>query len=702
MTTDTFNHNLRHYNKSINLLTRGPMKKTLLLTGLSLSLMACHQQATKEASIVTTSEVSSGISLKNMDKKIRAQDDFYRHVNGKWLEEFELPADKSNYGAFTLLSELSRERVKTIINELSKTENIQGSSEQKIADIYRGFMDTATINAKGINPIQNELAQIDAIKDRASLSEYLGYAGVYNASPLRMFVSIDQKKSDEHIVYFNQSGLGLPNRDYYFKDDEKSQNIRDKYKQHITNMFSLADIKNPKAAMMQVYAIEKDLAEGQWTPVENRNRDKTYNKMSFADFTKAIPNVNWNAWLTHTMIEKPKQVVVRQPSYLKTFNTVAGSYSIADWQNYYKWHLLRNSARYLSADFDTENFAFYGTVLSGTTEQEPRWKRGVDLVNGPTGELVGKVYVKKHFPSEAKQRMVGLIENLRDAYGASIKDLEWMGEETKLKALDKLAKFDPKIGYPDVWRDYSGLNISGDDLIANMKESSRFFTLRNRSKLGQPIDRNEWGMNPQRVNAYYNPTKNEIVFPAAILQPPFFNLTADEAVNYGGIGAVIGHEMGHGFDDQGSKYDGDGNLKNWWTDDDRKNFEVLTNQLVRQFDAFTVVDGTAVKGNFTQGENIGDLSGLSIAYKAFKANYTDNRVIDGYTPEQRFFMGWAQVWMRKYRDEELLRRIDTDPHSPSEFRANGILRNLPEFYQAFDVKPGDGMYLAPEDRVKIW
>ncbi len=681
---------------------REHMKRTLLLTGLSVTLMACQHQATKNDQTVMTSKVSSGITLTNMDESVRPQDDFYRHVNGKWLDTFEMPADKSNYGAFTKLAEESREHVKAIIEDASKQENAPGSSEQKIADIYRGFMDVDAINQKGLSPIKGELAKIAAIKSNKDLSEYMGYADIYGDAPLGMFVYIDQKKSDEHIVYVGQSGLGLPNRDYYFKDDEKSQNIRDKYQQHLANMFTLLGDQDAKAAASTVYAIEKDLAAGQWTPIQNRDSDKTYNKMSFAEFTSQMPHVNWDAWLTHTMIERPDELVVRQPPYLKTVNEVMGKYSIADWKQYYQWHLLSNSAAYLSDDFANENFAFYGTVLTGTTEQEPRWKRGVDLVNGLTGELVGKVYVKKHFPPEAKERMVGMIENLRDAYGESIKNLDWMGAETKVKALDKLAKFDPKIGYPDVWRDYSELNIAGDDLVSNLKEATRFFTHRNRSKMGQPIDRNEWGMNPQTVNAYYNPTKNEIVFPAAILQPPFFNLVADEAVNYGGIGAVIGHEMGHGFDDQGSKYDGDGNLKNWWTEEDLKNFKQLTNKLVKQYDAFTVVDGTHVKGEFTQGENIGDLSGLSIAYKAFKANYTDNRIIDGYTPEQRFFMGWAQVWNRKYRDEELLRRIDTDPHSPSEFRANGILRNLPEFYEAFDVQPGDGMYLPAEERVKIW
>ena len=678
------------------------MKKTLLATALSFGLVACHQDMVKEETAMPAKTISSGITADNMDPTVRAQDDFYRFMNGKWLNEFELPADKSNYSSFTKLGELSRERVQAIINEVSEKQNSQGSSEQKIADIYSGFMDTETINSKGMSPIHDELARIDAVSNNDELSEYMGYADIYASSPLGMYVYIDQKKSDEHIVYVGQSGLGLPNRDYYFKDDEKSENIRQKYQQHIKNMFSLAGLSDAEASMQTVFAIETDLAAGQWTPIQNRDRDKAYNKMSFADFTAKVPNVNWDAWLTHTMIEKPEQLVVTQPPYLDTMNEVIEKYSIDDWKNYYKWHLLTNVSTYLSADFEEENFAFYGTVLTGTTEQEPRWKRGVDLVNGLVGELVGKVYVKKHFPPEAKERMVGMIENLRDAYGESIKSLTWMGDETKIKALDKLSKFDPKIGYPDVWRDYSNLNITANDLVANLKETTRFITHRNRTKLGQPIDRTEWGMNPQTVNAYYNPTKNEIVFPAAILQPPFFNLVADEAVNYGGIGAVIGHEMGHGFDDQGSKYDGDGNLKNWWTDEDRANFEVLTNKLVKQYDAFTVVDGTHVKGEFTQGENIGDLSGLSIAFKAFKANYKDNRVIDGYTPEQRFFMGWAQVWMRKYRDEELLRRIDVDPHSPAEFRANGILRNLPEFYEAFDVKPGDGMYLPEDERVKIW
>lgn len=680
------------------------MKKTLLATGIALSLMSIQVATAKDASPQAAQQKApiSGIDLSNIDQLVRPQDDFYQYMNGTWLKNFELPADKSNYGAFTKLAEESREHVKEIINDVSKGDNKAGSDEQKIADIYKTYMDTETLEAKGLKPIASELKKINGISDIESLSEYMGYADIYSTAPIGMYVYIDQKKSDEHIVYMGQSGLGLPDRDYYFKDDEKSKKIQKAYVKHIGNMLTLAGIKDGEEKAKGIYKLETALAEGQWTRIQNRDRDKTYNKMTFDELKAKLPAVKWDAWLKHTMIEKPDHVVVTQPSYLDTLNKVLKETSIDTWKDYYTFHMLSNASTSLTEALDKENFSFYGTVLSGTTEQEPRWKRGVDLVNGLVGELVGKVYVKRHFPAEAKTRMVKLIENLRTAYGESIKELEWMGDETKKKALDKLAKFDPKIGYPDVWRDYTKMNIQGDDLIANMKEATRFLTHRNRSKLGQPIDRNEWGMNPQTVNAYYNPTKNEIVFPAAILQPPFFNLEADEAVNYGGIGAVIGHEMGHGFDDQGSKYDGDGNLKNWWTDEDRKQFEMRTGQLIKQYDAFTVVDGTHVKGEFTQGENIGDLSGMAIAYKAFKANHPDSPVIDGFTGDQRFFMGWAQVWMRKYRDEELLRRIDTDPHSPSEFRANGILKNLPEFYEAFDVKPGDGMYLNPEERVKIW
>ncbi|KAA3639315.1 MAG: M13 family peptidase [Proteobacteria bacterium] len=665
--------------------------------------MACQtNQPIQSKTQSNQSPVASGITLDHMDKNIRPQDDFYRHVNGHWLDNFEIPADKSNYGSFIKLSDESRQHVKEIIMEVSSHDNPAGSTEQKIADIYASWMDTARLQELGMKPLADEMARINNIASKKDLSAYMAYADIYSHAPLRMYVYIDQKQSDTHIVYMSQSGLGLPDRDYYFKEGEQSQYIRDEYQNYMAKLFELAEFEDSIDIAANVYQMEEFLARGHWTRIQNRDRDKTYNKLTFGELKALLPNLDWDAWLSESMIEQPEQLIVSQPDYLTTFNQALTEFDVDLWTDYFRWQLLRSAAPYLSSEFEQASFAFYGTVLTGTPEQEPRWQRGVNLVNGLIGELVGKIYVEKHFPPEAKQRMNVMIENLREAYGDSIRDLDWMSDATKEKALVKLAKFNPKVGYPDQWRDYSNLIIQGDNLVANLIESNRFLAHRNRSKLGQPIDRHEWGMNPQRVNAYYNPTKNEIVFPAAILQPPFFNLEADEAVNYGGIGAVIGHEMGHGFDDQGSKYDGDGNLKNWWTEEDRQRFDERTAQLIKQYDAFTVLDGVPVKGEFTQGENIGDLSGMAIAYKAFKNNYTDDLTIDGYTPDQRFFLGWAQVWMRKYRDEELLKRIETDPHSPSEFRTNGILRNLPEFYEAFDVKPGDGMYLPPEDRVKIW
>jgi predicted metalloendopeptidase len=416
-----------------------------------------------------------------------------------------------------------------------------------------------------------------------------------------------------------------------------------------------------------------------------------------------MPDLNMEAWFAGTTLPKIDEIVVSQPDFFEKLNSIIKSVSIKDWHTYYKWNLVNKAAPYMGQAFDDENFKFYGTVLRGTPEQRPRWKRAISTVNGGLGELVGKVYIKSYFPPNAKKRMDNMIENLRSAYGDSIKELDWMSEETKAKALEKLSKFDPKIGYPSKWKDYSTLHIGKDSLVDNMLAVQNWGIKRNRSKLGKPIDRTEWGMNPQTVNAYYNPTKNEIVFPAGILQPPFFNLAADDAVNYGGIGAVIGHEMGHGFDDQGSLFDGDGNLNSWWTDSDREKFNKKTAMLIEQYDQFEVLDGSAhVNGELTQGENIGDFSGITIAYRAFKKAHPQNNVIDGLNAEERFFFGWAQVWRGKMRDEALLQQVATNPHSPSEFRGNGPLRNFAPFLKLYNVKEGDKMYLPPEKRVEIW
>lgn len=676
------------------------MNKILLILTLALILSGCANETLK-AQADSKSPVS-GITLDNFSTTIRPQDDFYHYVNGKWLNEYDLPADKAYYGTSGILKEQIQGQIKTIIKEVSEINHQQGSAEQKIADIFRAYMDLDAIESKGISSLEADLQKIDAIANISDLSKYMGYADVFSKAPFWFFVYLDDKNSDEYIIFIEQSGLGLPDRDYYLKEDDKHKNIQIKYVAHVTNILALAGIKNAQTKAHEIYDLEKQLAQGHWDSVSNRDLEKTYNKIRFVDLSTLAPDLDWDAWLTHAMIDKPEYLVVLQPSYLETLNTAIKETPLDTWKQYFKWHLLSHYAKYLSAPFEQENFAFYGTFLSGQTEQEPRWQRGVDLVNRKAGELVGRVYVKKHFPPEAKTRVLQMVENLREAYADSIKNLDWMGEETKEKALEKLAKLNVKIGYPDVWRDYSQMNIHGNDLIAMMKETTRFYYHRGRSKLGQPVNRTEWGMHPQTVNAYYDASKNEIAIPAGILQPPYFNYEADQAPNYGGIGAIIAHEMGHGFDDAGSQYDSDGNRNNWWTENDLNQYKKRTEKLIEQYNAYTVVDGTHVNGGLTQGENLSDLSGLSIAYRAFKANNQENNIMDGFTPEQRFFIARAQVRMRKYRDEELLKQIKTNSHAPAEFRVNGVLRNMPEFYRAFDVKPGDGMYLPVEDRVKVW
>jgi len=646
----------------------------------------------------------SGIDIANFDTSVRPQDDLFRAINGKWLTEFELPADKSNYGSFTKLIEQSRTDVKAIIEEASKGDAPKGSDAQKVGDLYKSFMNQELLNEIGVKPLQPEFARIDAIQNTSDLSEYIAYAQMMSRAPFNVYVYIDDKQPDTHITHMNQSGLGLPSRDSYLKDDEKTKDIQAKYLLHIAKMMELSGVENGDKVASTVMSIETELATKQWTKERRRDPVAGYNKRSSSEMEAMMPNLDWARWKKTAMLEAMTDVIVAQPDFLEAVNEMLVSVPLDDWKSYFKWHMVSGAAGYMNAELDQENFKFYRGVLSGVKEQEPRWKRGVSTLNGVLGEVIGKLYVAKHFTPEAKSEMTTLVENLRVAYGEGIKGLDWMGEETKVQALDKLAKFTPKIGYPEKWKDYSELEISADDLVGNMKRATMVEEKRNRSKLGQPIDKTEWFMNPQTVNAYYNPVANEIVFPAAILQPPFFNLEADVAVNYGAIGAVIGHEMGHGFDDSGSQYNGDGKLSNWWTENDRKEFEARAGKLVEQYNGFKVLGDVSVNGEFTQGENIGDLSGLTIAYKAYQSTKEGKEapVIDGLTGDQRVFAGWAQIWARKYRDEELRRRIDTDPHSPSEFRANGTVSNMPEFYEAFDVKPEDKMYVKPEDRVKIW
>lgn len=646
----------------------------------------------------------SGINTANFDSNVRPQDDLFRAINGKWLTEFELPADKSNYGSFTMLHEQSREDVRAIIEEASNGESAKGSDAQKVGDLYKSFMNQELLNEIAIKPLLPEFEKIDAMQNTSDLSEYIAYAQMMSQAPFNVYVYIDDKQPDTHIVHMNQSGLGLPGRDSYLKDDQKTKDNQAAYLLHIAKMAELSGLKDGDKIASTVMDIETRLATKQWTKERRRDPVAGYNKRSSAEMQAMMPNLDWARWKKAAMLEGMTDVIVAQPDFLEAVNEMLIDVPLDSWKAYFKWHMVSNAADYLSAELEQENFNFYRGVLSGVEQQEPRWKRGVNTLNNVLGEVIGKLYVAKHFTPKAKTEMTTLVENLRAAYAEGINELEWMGAETKTQALDKLAKFTPKIGYPDKWKDYSALEISVNDLYGNIKRALLVEEQRNRSKLGQPIDRAEWFMNPQTVNAYYNPVMNEIVFPAAILQPPFFNLEADIAVNYGAIGAVIGHEMGHGFDDSGSQYDGDGKLADWWTENDRKEFEARAGKLVAQYNTYKVLGDLSVNGEFTQGENIGDLSGLTIAYKAYMSTPESKNapVIDGLSGEQRVFAGWAQVWARKYRDEELRKRLDTDPHSPSEFRANGTVSNMPEFYKAFDVKPEDKMYLKPEDRVKIW
>lgn len=697
------------------------MKKLLISSVCLAVLAACNsgtdeqkanQEAAKQEVAEQTSNTAtqaeqklvSGIDKAHFDTSVRPQDDLFRHVNGKWLNEFEIPADKSNYGAFTMLAEQAREDVNAIIEEAANSNAEQGSDAQKVGDLYQSYMNEELLEELGTKPLQPELEKIAAIENLSDLSEYIAYAQMISEAPFSTYVYVDAKEPDTYITQMSQNGLGLPSRDFYLKEDEKSEETRQKYVEHMENMFELAGVENGAEKAKTVMEIEMQIAEKHWPKEKLRNPVARYNKMSFEELQNTIPNLDWDRWSKTAMLEGIDNVIVGQPDYFAAVNDMLKEVSIDDWKTYYQWHLISDSARFLNKAIAEESFRFNQGVLSGVEEQEPRWKRAVNVINGTLGEVVGKIYVEKHFKPEAKERMKELVENLRTAYAQGIKELDWMGEETKKQALDKLAKFTPKIGYPDKWKDYSALEIKADDLFGNMKRATMVEVKRNREKLGQPIDRTEWFMTPQTVNAYYNPVMNEIVFPAAILQPPFFNMEADDAVNYGGIGAVIGHEMGHGFDDSGSQYDGDGKLRNWWTEEDLEEFTKRTDKLVAQYSDFTVLDGVHVNGEFTQGENIGDLGGLTIAYKAYQIskNGEPAPVIDGMTGDQRVFYGWAQVWRRKYRDEELRKRIDTDPHSPSEFRANGTVMNMPEFHEAFDVKPGDKMYLKPEERVKIW
>lgn len=690
------------------------MKKVTLAAAsiaLALGLVGCGEKQEKKVAETQTvaapaeKPLELGIELTNMDNEVRPQDDFYYHVNGKWLATTDIPGDKSNYGSFSQLYDESQKAMKTALeNAAENTSAKKGSDEYKIGAFYKSYMDLSKRNELGITPLQPTLDMINNLKSKSDLVGLMAKLQKEGGSlPFGWYVNNDAKNSSEYALYLTQSGLGLPDRDYYLKDDEKFTKIRAAYVKYMTEILAKSGVKNADKAAENVLAFETSLAKAQWSRVQSRDATKSYNKMTVAEADKLAGDLDLATFFKDGGI-KTEDIIVRQPSYLEALGGIYKDTDLAVWQDYLKFHFVSGYANLLSKDLVDLNFDFYSKTLRGVEEQAPLWKKAVNASNSVLGEILGKVYVKDNFPPEAKARMEELVDNLIKGYGEAIAGLEWMSPETKVAAQEKLDKFTPKIGYPDKWKDYSELKISPDDLVGNYIRYSEWADADSIAKLGQPVDRSEWHMTPQTVNAYYNPVNNEIVFPAAILQPPFFNLEADDAVNYGAIGAVIGHELGHGFDDQGAKYDGDGNLRNWWSESDLKQFEARTAALVAQYSEYMPFEDAGVNGELTLGENIGDLGGLTVAYKAYRLSLGDKEapVIDGYTGDQRFFMGWAQIWRRIYRDEELRNRLMTDPHSPSHYRVIGILSNMPEFYEAFDVKEGDKMYIKPEDRVKIW
>jgi predicted metalloendopeptidase len=662
------------------------------------------------ASADAASTDRSGIDTQYIDPSVRVQDDFFAYLNGKWLKTTDIPADRASWGAFMKLREDTQPQLLGIIEADQKDPHKKaGTDAQKIADLYASFMDEKKLETLGYKPLTGELARIRTLKDKKGvpgLIAHLSKIGV--ATPYGIGVSQDAKASTRYAVYIRQGGLGMPDRDYYLKaDDVKLAATRAKYQTHVAKILQLAGDKDAEAKARAIVAFETGLAKAQWTKVELRDPNKNYNRMDVAQLTALTPGYDWKTALGAAGVgNKVDYVIVGQPGYLQALDQLLADTDLETVKAYFEWQLLREYAPYLSKAFVDEDFDFYGRTLTGVDVNRPRWKIGVSVVEGAMGEALGREYVARYFPPERKARMEELVKNVLAAYRESIDHLDWMGPETKQEAQAKLAKFTPKIGYPNKWRDYSRLAVKHDDLAGNVERAAVFAYNRNIDKLGKPIDREEWGMTPQTVNAYYNSRMNEIVFPAAILQPPFFDADADDAANYGGIGAVIGHEIGHGFDDQGSKYDGDGNLTDWWEADDRAEFERRAKALIAQYDALTPA-GLAehhVNGALTVGENIGDLGGLTIALRAYRIamDGAESPVLDGFTGLQRVLLGWAQVWRAVTRDEEALRRLAVDPHSPPDLRCNAVVTNLDAFHDAFGVQETDALFTPPGQRVRIW
>jgi predicted metalloendopeptidase len=692
------------------------MKRTLcssLIAGLF--AVASHAGAHEEAApasapaaaVVAPSFSSSGVDVAAIDTGVRAQDDFFRYSQGKWLKDVEIPSDRSSWGAFNVAQDKVEGQVRAIIEGAAAAKGAKaGSQEQKMGDYYTSYVDEARRNALGLAPLEKELARVAALKDKqgiAALSAHFSRIGA--GAPLDMYVGQDNRDSTRLVVGISQSGLGLPNRDYYLQDDARLKDIATKYQAHIEKMLALAGHTDAAAEAAQIVALEKEIARVQWSAVENRDPVKRYNKRSFAQLKELMPGFDWNAFAKGTGVAgKVDSFIVNQPSYLAGLDKLIAGTPLEVWKSYFAFRLLSSYAPYLSQPFVDESFAFRGAVLSGARENRAIEKLAIAQVNRDLSEIVGKVYVEKHFPFERKQQVEAMVKNFVIAFREGIQTLDWMSEDTKKQAQLKLSKMKAKIGYPDKWRDYSSLKIERGDLVGNVMRAREFGHQYSINKLGKPVDRAAWSMSPQTVNAYYSPTLNEVVFPAARLQYPLYDANAEPAVNYGSVGISIGHEISHAFDDKGSQFDGDGNLRNWWTKEDAEKFAARGKVLVAQYGAYSPLAGYNVNGELTLGENIADNAGAIMATRAYKIYLAGKPapVIDGFTAEQRLFMGLAQARRGKARDAALISQVKSDPHSPSEFRVNGSMRNHPGFYEVYDVKPDDKMYLAPDQRVIFW
>jgi predicted metalloendopeptidase len=660
-----------------------------------------------------TAKKEPGINVNFMDTKVKPTDDFFRYVNGTWLDNTQIPNDKTRWGSFDELRQKTDTDALIILNEAAKNPIYKSNTDQgKAINLYKSILDTVARNKQGISPLKPYLAKINAVKNTADLQALLiqmapqGGIGFFGVG-----VGVDAKNSNRNVINVGPGSVGLPDRDYYVSEDADSKEKRAKYLLHLTKMLQLLGEKPAEAQANadRILALETAMSKPRFDRVERRDRRKSYNPMTVIDLQKLTPSINWDVYLTQIGLPKTDSLIVAQPKYLVALETILKENKVADWKAYMRWTLLNKSASLLSTQLETANWEFYGKTLTGAVKQRPLQERALQVINGATGEALGKLYVEKKFPAEAKAKAEKMIKNVFLAFENRINNLAWMSQETKKSAIAKLNKSRVKIGYPDKWKDYSALTIQspeeGGSYFENVKNISKWSYNENIAELKKPVNKEKWGMSPQTVNAYYNPSYNEIVFPAAILQPPFYNYQADEAVNYGGIGAVIGHEISHGFDDSGSRYNADGNLVDWWTTDDLKQFTALTGALAAQYSQLQPLPGTFVDGKFTLGENIGDLGGVNAAYDGLQLYLKENGnpgLIDGYTPEQRFFISWSTIWRSKMRDEALKSQVKTDPHSPGMYRAYVPLQNVDTFYEAFNIQPTDGMYIAPEKRVKIW